>query len=126
MRCRARVVRCRLVSVRHGRVVTFRYRSSPPRTYPPHEAAHPGQDTPAASFFPSPVIADTDPRIPASARHSEVLVSSPNSYHNSLTMLLKNRLFKPGPTPLVPSTQNAMYAYTAHHRTANFTALFTL
>src|SRR6266852_1688276 len=40
-------------------------------------------------------------------------------------MLLKNRLFTPGPTPLLPAAQNAMAAYTAHHRTADFRALFT-
>ena len=40
-------------------------------------------------------------------------------------MLLKNRLFTPGPTPLLPAAQNAMAAYTAHHRTADFKALFT-
>jgi len=40
-------------------------------------------------------------------------------------MLLKNRLFTPGPTPLLPSAQTAMAAFTAHHRTADFKALFT-
>lgn len=40
-------------------------------------------------------------------------------------MLLKNRLFTPGPTPLLPAAQNAMAAFTAHHRTANFKALYT-
>ena len=40
-------------------------------------------------------------------------------------MLLKNRLFTPGPTPLLPASQNAMAAFTAHHRTADFKALFT-
>src|SRR5947207_188385 len=40
-------------------------------------------------------------------------------------MLLKNRLFTPGPTPLLPAAQNAMAAFTAHHRTADFRALFT-
>src|SRR5437867_4627571 len=40
-------------------------------------------------------------------------------------MLLKNRLFPPGPTPLLPAAQNAMAAFTAHHRTADFKALFT-
>jgi aspartate aminotransferase-like enzyme len=39
-------------------------------------------------------------------------------------MLLKNRLFTPGPTPLLPAAQNAMAAFTAHHRTADFKALF--
>ena len=40
-------------------------------------------------------------------------------------MLKKNRLFTPGPTPLLPSAQTAMAAYGAHHRTADFRALFT-
>ena len=40
-------------------------------------------------------------------------------------MLRKNRLFTPGPTPLLPAAQTAMAAYTAHHRTADFRALFT-
>ncbi len=40
-------------------------------------------------------------------------------------MLLKNRLFTPGPTPLLPAAQSAMAAFTAHHRTADFKALFT-
>src|SRR5215472_12556013 len=40
-------------------------------------------------------------------------------------MLLKNRLFTPGPTPLLPAAQNAMAAFTAHHRTADFKSLFT-
>jgi len=40
-------------------------------------------------------------------------------------MLLKNRLFTPGPTPLLPAAQNAMAAFTAHHRTADFKTLFT-
>src|SRR5947207_11843468 len=39
-------------------------------------------------------------------------------------MLKKNRLFTPGPTPLLPSAQVAMASYTAHHRTADFRALF--
>lgn len=39
-------------------------------------------------------------------------------------MLHKNRLFTPGPTPLLPAAQNAMAAFTAHHRTADFKALF--
>jgi aspartate aminotransferase-like enzyme len=38
-------------------------------------------------------------------------------------MLRKNRLFTPGPTPLLPAAQTAM-AFTAHHRTADFRALF--
>jgi aspartate aminotransferase-like enzyme len=40
-------------------------------------------------------------------------------------MLLKNRLFTPGPTPLLPAAQSAMAAFTAHHRTADFKALYT-
>src|SRR5438552_17552129 len=39
-------------------------------------------------------------------------------------MLKKNRLFTPGPTPLLPSAQVAMASYTAHHRTTDFRALF--
>ena len=39
-------------------------------------------------------------------------------------MLKKNRLFTPGPTPLLPAAQTAMAAYGAHHRTADFRALF--
>src|SRR5438270_1176218 len=39
-------------------------------------------------------------------------------------MLLKNRLFTPGPTPLLPAAQNAMAAFSLHHRTAEFRALF--
>src|SRR5258708_36871287 len=40
-------------------------------------------------------------------------------------MLLKNRLFTPGPTPLLPAAQTAMAAFTMHHRTADFRALYT-
>jgi len=39
-------------------------------------------------------------------------------------MLRKNRLFTPGPTPLLPAAQTAMAAYGAHHRTAEFRTLF--
>ena len=39
-------------------------------------------------------------------------------------MLHKNRLFTPGPTPLLPAAQTAMASFTAHHRTADFRALF--
>ena len=39
-------------------------------------------------------------------------------------MLHKNRLFTPGPTPLLPAAQTAMAAYTAHHRTADFKRIF--
>lgn len=40
-------------------------------------------------------------------------------------MLKKNRLFTPGPTPLLPQAQTAIASYGAHHRTAEFRALFT-
>jgi len=40
-------------------------------------------------------------------------------------MLRKNRLFTPGPTPLLPAAQTAMASYTMHHRTADFRALFS-
>lgn len=40
-------------------------------------------------------------------------------------MIKKNRLFTPGPTPLLPVAQTAMAAYGAHHRTPEFRALFT-
>ncbi len=40
-------------------------------------------------------------------------------------MLLKNRLFTPGPTPLLPAAQTAMASFTMHHRTADFRALYT-
>src|SRR3974390_3217769 len=40
-------------------------------------------------------------------------------------MLKKNRLFTPGPTPLLPSAQTAMASYGEHHRTADFRNLFT-
>ena len=40
-------------------------------------------------------------------------------------MLRKNRLFTPGPTPLLPAAQFAAAAFTAHHRTADFRNLFT-
>ena len=40
-------------------------------------------------------------------------------------MLLKNRLFTPGPTPLLPAAQTAMASFSLHHRTADFRALFT-
>lgn len=39
-------------------------------------------------------------------------------------MLRKNRLFTPGPTPLLPVAQTAMASFTAHHRTADFKNLF--
>ena len=40
-------------------------------------------------------------------------------------MLRKDRLFTPGPTPLLPAAQIAMASYGAHHRTADFRTLFT-
>jgi aspartate aminotransferase-like enzyme len=42
-----------------------------------------------------------------------------------ILMIKKNRLFTPGPTPLLPQAQLAMASYGAHHRTAEFRALFT-
>jgi aspartate aminotransferase-like enzyme len=38
-------------------------------------------------------------------------------------MLRKSRLFTPGPTPLLPSAQQAMAAFDMHHRTNDFRAL---
>src|SRR6476646_7173813 len=49
----------------------------------------------------------------------------PEFISRTTKMLLKNRLFTPGPTPLLPAAQNAMAAFTAHHRTADFKALYT-
>lgn len=39
-------------------------------------------------------------------------------------MLRKNRLFTPGPTPILPAAQTAMASFVMHHRTADFRALF--
>src|SRR5438132_6820609 len=39
-------------------------------------------------------------------------------------MLRKNRLFTPGPTPLLPQAQRAMASADMHHRTADFRALY--
>ena len=39
-------------------------------------------------------------------------------------MLRKNRLFTPGPTPILPSAQTAMASCAMHHRTADFRALY--
>ena len=39
-------------------------------------------------------------------------------------MLRKNRIFTPGPTPLLPAAQFAEASFTAHHRTADFRNLF--
>ncbi len=40
-------------------------------------------------------------------------------------MLRKNRLFTPGPTPLLPAAQTAMASANIHHRTADFRALYS-
>src|SRR5713101_1379928 len=40
-------------------------------------------------------------------------------------MLLKNRLFTPGPTPILPAAQTAMASFAMHHRTADFRTLYT-
>jgi aspartate aminotransferase-like enzyme len=40
-------------------------------------------------------------------------------------MLRKNRLFTPGPTPILPAAQTAMASFTMHHRTADFRALYS-
>jgi len=40
-------------------------------------------------------------------------------------MLRKNRLFTPGPTPILPAAQTAMASAAMHHRTAEFRALFS-
>ena len=40
-------------------------------------------------------------------------------------MLRKNRLFTPGPTPILPAAQTAMASAAMHHRTAEFRALYT-
>jgi aspartate aminotransferase-like enzyme len=39
-------------------------------------------------------------------------------------MLIKSRLFTPGPTPLLPAAQSAMAAADIHHRTAEFHELY--
>src|SRR5271155_1834415 len=40
-------------------------------------------------------------------------------------MLRKNRLFTPGPTPILPAAQTAMASFAMHHRTADFRALYS-
>jgi aspartate aminotransferase-like enzyme len=40
-------------------------------------------------------------------------------------MLRKNRLFTPGPTPLLPAAQTAMASFAMHHRTDDFRALYS-
>src|SRR5216684_8335318 len=44
---------------------------------------------------------------------------------DSFVMLRKNRLFTPGPTPLLPAAQTAMASFAMHHRTAGFRDLFS-
>jgi aspartate aminotransferase-like enzyme len=44
---------------------------------------------------------------------------------DSFVMLRKNRLFTPGPTPILPAAQTAMASFAMHHRTADFRALYT-
>jgi aspartate aminotransferase-like enzyme len=39
-------------------------------------------------------------------------------------MLRKNRLFTPGPTPILPAAQTAMASFGMHHRTADFRDLY--
>jgi aspartate aminotransferase-like enzyme len=39
-------------------------------------------------------------------------------------MLRKNRLFTPGPTPVLPTAQTAMASFGLHHRTADFRELY--
>jgi aspartate aminotransferase-like enzyme len=40
-------------------------------------------------------------------------------------MLRKNRLFTPGPTPILPAAQTTMASFAMHHRTADFRALYS-
>jgi len=40
-------------------------------------------------------------------------------------MLRKNRLFTPGPTPILPAAQTAMATFSLHHRTGGFRALYS-
>jgi aspartate aminotransferase-like enzyme len=61
-------------------------------------------------------------------RRIRAILSYTNSYsflQGLIRMLRKNRLFTPGPTPLLPAAQFAEAAFTAHHRTADFRNLFT-
>src|SRR5581483_9164374 len=46
-------------------------------------------------------------------------------YKEPESMLCKNRLFTPGPTPLLPAAQTAMASFSLHHRTADFRTLLT-
>jgi aspartate aminotransferase-like enzyme len=50
---------------------------------------------------------------------------SRKSFKGPGIMLRKNRLFTPGPTPLLPAAQFAEASFTAHHRTPDFRNLFT-
>src|SRR2546428_10401375 len=47
------------------------------------------------------------------------------SYKAPIGMLRKNRLFTPGPTPLLPAAQTAMASFAMHHRPADFRALYS-
>ena len=40
-------------------------------------------------------------------------------------MLRKNRLFTPGPTPVLPAAQTAMASFAMHHRTADYRAVYS-
>src|ERR1700686_2907194 len=40
-------------------------------------------------------------------------------------MLRKNRLFTPGPTPILPAAQTAMASFAMHHRPPDFRTLYT-
>ena len=40
-------------------------------------------------------------------------------------MLRKNRLFTPGPTPILPAAQTAMASFAMHHRTPEFRSLYS-
>jgi aspartate aminotransferase-like enzyme len=47
-----------------------------------------------------------------------------NHIFPEVIMLKKNRLFTPGPTPLLPAASRAMASADIHHRTADFRALY--
>src|SRR5437868_12577245 len=61
---------------------------------------------------------------PIPEQHYPVNYESSSKFEGPL-MLLKNRLFTPGPTPLLPAAQTAMASYFMHHRTADFRALYS-
>src|ERR1700689_1522742 len=46
-------------------------------------------------------------------------------FQDLIGMLRKNRLFTPGPTPILPAAQTAMASFAMHHRTADFRALYS-